>query len=131
MIRGKIAQARHIVARCLEDTAVVWRCTGYTTDETGARSRNWEYVGDVKCIVQQAGSIEPVGQSAQVRDEFSMVFKTLVGADTEDGDCIELVSGDLSGERFILGAPQEQSLAILRFHGCDPYRQGEKDSWSV
>lgn len=131
MIRGKIQEARRIVTRCLDDIAVVWRCTGYVTDETGSRSRNWQYVGDVKCLVQQAGPIEPVGQSAQVRDEYSMVFKTVVGADTEDGDCIELATGDLLGERFILGAPQEQSLAIVRLHGCDPYRQAEKDKWSL
>lgn len=131
MPASKITRAQGIARRLLIDTAVLWRCTDTGFDATGERVRTWTMVGEVKCLVQNQAPIEGSQQTnADRHNATSMVFKTAVGEDTMAGDLVELVTGQLLGNKYILGAPQEQSLAILRLHYAEPYSSHSGDSYA-
>lgn len=131
MPASKITRAQMIARRLLTDTAVLWRCTATDVSETGERVRTWEHMGDIDCLVQNQAPIEGSQQTnADRHNATSMVFKTAVGEDTMAGDMIELATGQLLGNKYILGAPQEQSLAILRLHYAEPYSGHMGDTYA-
>lgn len=121
MLTSKITRARQVVRRILTDSAVVWRCVGSSVDQRGERSRVWGYVGEVSCLCQDKATIEPSTAGRSAREEFAMVFKCPFGSGLHEGDLVEMTSGALNGRKFIVGAVQAQSWAVVDLHGANPY----------
>lgn len=121
MLSNKITRARQVVRRILTDSAVVWRCVDSSVDPRGERSRVWEVYGEVACLCQDQAAIESGTAGRSAREEFAMVFKCPYGSGLHEGDLVEMTSGALNGRKFVVGAVQAQSWAVVDLHGANPY----------
>lgn len=110
-----------MVRRVLTDSAIVWRCVESSVNARGERSRAWGYVGEVACLCQDQAAIESGTAGRAAREQFAMVFKAPYGSGLHEGDCVEMTSGALTGRKFIIGAVQAQSWAVVDLHGANPY----------